>query len=254
MRSVRWKRVRIYLQERGLHDSVRPPMITPIVHESDWLTMLSDLPRWELPRSPVLLVVPHPDDESLATGGLLAALSSRGVDTLVVAVTDGENAYEDVESLGAIRREEQEEALRRLGVSSDSIIRLGLPDSSVSLHEEELTSQLVQLSSSQTHVLAPWPGDFHPDHEACGRAAIEAARATGAKLTFYFFWTWHRGTLDLLRREELSVFPLDDEMISAKQQALFCHASQLERSDGDPILNERLLEPARRTFEVFLNA
>lgn len=38
----------------------------------------------------VLAVRPHPDDESLATGGLLASYSTRGVRTGVVTCTGGE--------------------------------------------------------------------------------------------------------------------------------------------------------------------
>ena len=39
--------------------------------------------------------------------------------------------------------------------------------------------------------LAPWPGDGHPDHDACGRAAAAAAAATGAPLLQYLVWAWH---------------------------------------------------------------
>lgn len=38
----------------------------------------------------VLAVRPHPDDESIATGGLLASYSARGMRTGVVTCTGGE--------------------------------------------------------------------------------------------------------------------------------------------------------------------
>ncbi len=178
----------------------------------------------------------------------------RGTDVTVAAVTDGENCYPDGVGIGEIRRLEQEGALKRLGVERDNIIRLRLPDSAVSSKEEELIERLIPLVCNHTHVVAPWPGDFHPDHEACGRSAKEVALRVGAALTFYFFWTWHRGTTQLMRDLSLRSLPLDDDLLRAKTEALLRHRSQLVRESGDPILPELLLGPARRPYEVFLVA
>ena len=231
-------------------------MVTPITSESEWLLSLEKLPQWGPPLTPTLLVAPHPDDETLGAGGLIAALRSQGIAVSVVAVTDGENAYPDspdsAPQLAIQREQEQTEALACLGVPAACIHRLQLTDSAVSTNEAHLTELLNQLITPHTHVLAPWPGDFHPDHEACGRAAQTAARAQGALLTFYFFWTWHRGTTQLLEDLPLVAFPLTQQAREARQKALLCHRSQLERPGGDPILPDYLLEPASRPFEVFL--
>jgi LmbE family N-acetylglucosaminyl deacetylase len=202
----------------------------------------------------MLVIAPHPDDETLGAGGLIARQRMRGTDVIVAAVTDGENCYPDSVGMGEIRCLEQEGALQRLGVERDNIVRLRLPDSAVSSDEEELVERLMPLISSETHVVAPWPGDFHPDHEACGRAATEVARRAGARLTFYFFWTWHRGTIHLIRNLSLRSLSLDVQALRAKTEALLHHRSQLVRESGDPILPELLLAPARRPYEVFLVA
>ncbi len=52
---------------------------------------------------------------------------------MVVAVTDGESAYGYDPDLGKIRELEQRNALARLGVRSEHIIRLRLPDSDVAI-------------------------------------------------------------------------------------------------------------------------
>ena len=200
------------------------------------------------------MIAPHPDDETLGAGGLIARQRMRGADVVVAAVTDGENCYPDSVGIGPIRCLEQERALKRLGVERDKIVRLRLPDSAVSLNEEELVERLMPLVSSETHVVAPWPGDFHPDHEACGRAATEVARRSGRGVTFYFFWTWHRGTPELIRDLSLTSLPLEKDVTHAKTEALLHHQSQLAREGGDPILPELLLAPARRPYEVFLVA
>lgn len=226
-------------------------MIVPLVHEAEWLDALKNLQPWIPPRKPILLIAPHPDDESLAAGGFIAAQRARGLEITVVAVTDGENAYPQNSGLAKRRRTEQAKALARLGVEPECIVRLQLPDSDVESHESELVDRLLELVSVDTHVIAPWRFDFHPDHQACGRAAEKASHEANATLSSYFFWTWHRGTTDVLDGLELRRFPLDTELLAAKSDAVQCHRSQLMRKGGEPILPELLLAPARRPFEVF---
>jgi LmbE family N-acetylglucosaminyl deacetylase len=226
-------------------------MIVPIVEEHEWINRLDALASWQPPAASLLVIAPHPDDETLAVGGLIAAQRAKGLEVIVAAVTDGENAYPDFPGLGDLRSGEQREALKRLGVDADNIVRLRLSDSDVASQEPALIEQLMPLVSRSTSIVAPWRGDFHPDHEACGRAAEEVARRTGARLISYFFWTWHRGTTGILRDLTLRSFPLNDELLLAKSEALLCHRSQLIRESGDPILPESLLAPARRSFEVF---
>ena len=67
--------------------------------EARWRSsrLLAELPRVEpgalRPPGRVVVVVPHPDDEVLGVGGTLAAWAATGVDTVVVAVTDGEASH-----------------------------------------------------------------------------------------------------------------------------------------------------------------
>ena len=66
----------------------------------------------------VVVVSPHPDDETLGVGGLLAELLARGWSVCVVAVTDGEAAHgrqvpSAARRLARRRRAEQEAALRQ---------------------------------------------------------------------------------------------------------------------------------------------
>ena len=226
-------------------------MIVPLVSEDEWLAALEDLPVWAPAPAPFLVIAPHPDDETLGAGGFIAAQGLYSSDVVVVAITDGERAYGYDPDLGNIRESEQRNALARLGVSSEHIIRLRLPDSDVGSHETELVDKLLSFVTRDTHLVAPWRGDFHPDHEACGRAAEQVAIQTGATLTSYFFWTWHRGTTTSLDKVGLRSFPLSHQCLQRKSMALQCHRSQLTHDSGQPILPENLLAPARRPFEVF---
>ena len=149
-------------------------MIIPLVAEDGWAPFLDQLPEWR-PSSalPLLIVVPHPDDEVLGVGGLIATLSAAKVEISVVAVTDGEHAYPDDPDagLGILRSAEQTAALEHLGVPSANILRLRFPDSDVMSQLPELVERLSAFTSQQTQLFAPWRGDFHPDHAACGIAA-----------------------------------------------------------------------------------
>jgi LmbE family N-acetylglucosaminyl deacetylase len=227
-------------------------MITPIVSEEEWMVWLADVPRGAIPRMNALVLVPHPDDETLSVGGALSSLRSLGHDVTILAVTDGENAYGGSVRLGKERELEQTVALKHLGIEAKSIHRLRLQDSNVAANEDDLAEALARLMRKDTHILAPWKCDFHPDHEASGRVAERFADSENALLTYYFFWAWHRGTMDLFDQASLSILPLDELHLRAKRSALACHRSQLYHESGAPILPENLLAPARRSFEVFL--
>ncbi len=226
-------------------------MITPLTDESAWMPLLGTLPSWQPPRRHALIIAPHPDDETLGAGGMIARLRSRGTEVTVVAVTDGENAYTDTPDLGRVREREQTAALARLGVGPDHIRRLRFLDSGVAASEHLLVEVLLTLVTADMHVVAPWRKDFHPDHEACGRAAETVSKTKRAQLTSYFFWTWHRGTPEVLDGVRLVSLALNEKERQAKQDALLCHQSQLRHAGGFPILPDDLLEPATRTFEVF---
>jgi LmbE family N-acetylglucosaminyl deacetylase len=222
-----------------------------LVAEQEWLAALANVPLWVPPKRPTIVVSPHPDDETLGAGGLIAYQRLQGVPVWVIAVTDGEAAYKDYDNLGSIRQSEQNQALKQLNVESDKIIRLHLPDSRVSEHECELEETLISLVKTGSLVVAPWKRDFHPDHEACGRAAERLVEIDDVTLVSYVFWTWHHGTTSLVTDQLPRRLQLDQSLQVAKNAALACHQSQLKYDKESPILPEELLGPARRNYEIF---
>ena len=163
-------------------------MIHPLTPESDWIEFLSAFPQQEMAAGERLLIVsPHPDDETLGCGGLIQHQIARGGKVTVVAATDGEFAYPGEPGLAAKRRAEQTEALSKLGVAAQDIHRAGLPDGDVAEHEASLAGILGELVSPSTRIVTPWEHDVHPDHEACARAAATAAARTGCAPDLVFF-------------------------------------------------------------------
>jgi len=227
-------------------------MIEKLVSEAEWNDALAGLPAFALPTGPVIYLAPHPDDETLAAGGLLAALTETGIPVTVVAITDGDAAYDPAgdSELADLRRLEQTAALALLGVPSHHILRLGFPDRGVHEHEIALAQQLVTLLDTvgPATLIAPWSCDFHSDHEATGRAAEFATASTGARLIRWLWWSWHRRTVAELTTIPLTRFTLEPRWLDAKLAALAEHRSQLGPT---AILPDDLLGPAKRSFEVF---
>ena len=94
----------------------------------------------------LVVVAPHPDDEVLGAGGLLQYMDRVGVETVVVAVTDGEASHPGARTLGCdlaeARSIETRVALDRLGCGSVGVQRLRFPDGAVAERGQHLTDVL----------------------------------------------------------------------------------------------------------------
>lgn len=164
--------------------------------EQVWLPYLAglDLPALDLALAPdrVVVVAPHPDDEVLGVGGLLALLAAAGTQVHLIAVTDGEasNPGGSVapQELAVRRVEETRVALAALGVPA-RVERLALPDGGAAGLEQPVLEALEPARGSW--LLGPWEHDGHPDHDAVGRACRRAATSGGARLLAYPVWAWH---------------------------------------------------------------
>jgi LmbE family N-acetylglucosaminyl deacetylase len=229
----------------------------------EWLGWRRPFPELDLDDCPALvLVAPHPDDETLGFGATAATLRARGIDVQVVSASDGGGA---VPGLSRVEREwlegarcaELHRATEILGL--DAPICLGLPDGRLSDHESVLTDRLADLLATGpkgTWCAATWRGDGHPDHEAVGRASAEAAERTGAALLEYPVWMWHWATPDddCVPWHRMSRVSLDAGAIERKECAIKMFRTQLRpyHPEADAILPEgvvrRLLSVGEAVF------
>jgi LmbE family N-acetylglucosaminyl deacetylase len=117
-----------------------------------------------------VVVAPHPDDEVLGVGGLLALLAAAGTRVEALSVTDGEASHTggsiSPPALAAVRPAETIAALTALGLCAD-VRGLHQPDGGRETLERPVVEAL-RLEPG-TWLLGPWSGDGHPDHEAVGR-------------------------------------------------------------------------------------
>ena len=217
------------LAARPLHGGGTPAHV--------WINADRPYPDLDLDDCPEMVIVaPHPDDETLGIGATAAMLAARGINVQVVSVSDGGAAQPDLapferDRLERTRRAELRRAVDILGLPAP--IRLGLPDGEIGAHETRLKGLLDAILEGRppgTWCAATWRGDGHPDHEAVGRAAATAAARTGAVLVEYPVWMWHWAVPDdsAVPWHRARTVRLSRTAVSRKQRAAQCFRSQFE--------------------------
>jgi len=210
--------------------------------------------------SRLVVVAPHPDDEVLACGGLLALRAAAGLPSLVIALSDGEASHGTHDALasrrlGDRRVQESRAGLRALGVQAPSVLRLGLADGSIATAVELIAAKLALRLRPTDTVVVTWAMDGHPDHEAAADASLRAAAASACRVLQAPVWMWHWAAPADRRVPWNHMLALDlpEHAIQAKQAALRCHQSQLEdRGAGlGPVLVPSIVDRAARATEYF---
>ena len=208
----------------------------------------------------VLLVAPHPDDEVLAAGGLLAMLATHRQEPVVIAVTDGTASHPGSTvwpstRLKAERPRESLEALTRLGLTGVHL-RMQLPDGALDTAEDVLTRKVSEFIRSGDTVVTTWRYDGQPDHEATGRACARACARCNARLLEAPVWAWHwaRVADSRLPWHRARRLMLDARICEYKKHAVRAFTSQLQpdpSTGAEPVLRDSMIARATRPFEVF---
>ncbi|AFO51438.1 PIG-L family deacetylase [Pseudomonas alloputida] len=211
----------------------------------------------------LVLIAPHPDDEILMAGGLLAGFKGREDELVLISATDGEGSHPGSSHwtehrLRRQRPQESRQALQQLDLDLERLDwrRLHLKDGQLPREEAFLASHLTQLLRPNDLLMATWRSDGHCDHEVVGRAAAQAAAARGVQLAEVPVWAWHWAEPDdpRLPWPRAHRVQLDESRLARKRKALAAHVSQLQ-PDGEqpPVLPPHLLDCLLQPFElVFL--
>ena len=231
--------------------------------EANWLGWLA---RQSVPRVPatalcaankrLVVIAPHPDDEILACGGLLALCAKLRFPVLVVAITDGEASHglADESARAKLCRQRVHErcaGLVQLGVDPQCVVRLKIPDGLTSRYADVIFNRLKGLLRSGDLVVTTWVLDGHPDHETTAQVALR----TGCNLLQAPVWMWHWAQPDDARIPwgDLVALDLTDDAVDAKQKALARHHSQLgiRNTKSGPVLAAAIVQRAARLQEYF---
>jgi LmbE family N-acetylglucosaminyl deacetylase len=217
---------------------------------------------------PFVVLSPHPDDETLGTGGLIAEARTAGQEVDVVVVTDGSGSHPRSKQyprqrLVDVRYSEVHQAGLALGLEPDRIVFLGLPDTMAPKSGPQFdaaveeTLNVIQRSEAGA-LFVTWERDPHCDHEASAELARVVRRMSpGLKLWAYPIWGWHIEASADIRQpppmaSRIDISPYRDR----KLEAIAAHASQMtDLISDDPKgfrFDKNSLAPFLGQYEYFI--
>lgn len=131
----------------------------------------------------ILLIFAHPDDETFSSGGSIARMVKKGAKIKLITATYGQagqtGEYGKItpEELGEIRKKEQEEACRILGISK--VYHFGMMDGQLYKYRvATLVKKILPIIKKESpDVVVTFEkggGSNHPDHKKISAAATEA--------------------------------------------------------------------------------
>jgi len=194
--------------------------------------------------APIVVLAPHPDDESLGCGALLAqAFAHNGAH--VICMTDGSASHPGSHAwpparIAVERQRELSHAIRLLGGTEDNLTWLGHPDGWLGAQNLDAVVDVVGAIVRRTgalHMFAPSVDDHHEDHKATARIALQV-RAENPGLTLFTYPLWSRwddphSNVAISSRNPVTLDP--GQWLATKQAAIACHATQLGQViDDDP--------------------
>ncbi|TPG43294.1 PIG-L family deacetylase [Sphingomonas koreensis] len=183
----------------------------------------------------LLVIAPHPDDETIGAFGLITRLRRRGVAVRVLVVTDGHASHRNSRAwpgarLVAERQRETRRALRPIGVSAGDIAFLRFPDGDLertSNSARRCIIAAVRRAPKPLLVVAPGSGDNHPDHRVVA-ACVASARVNGVRALAYPVWPAGKA----VRRSRTLTLSTQERF--AKRRAIRSYRTQAGRIIDDP--------------------
>jgi len=220
----------------------------------------------------MLVIAPHPDDETFGCGATIAARCAADAEVTVVIAADGRHAQSlsrriSPDDLAAIRRDEAVNACARLGLPEDRLLQFGIEDTMIEFSYDSLVDRLRSLIRSENpdDIFTTCDRDWHIDHRTVSRATRTAAAAEGRDEIFEFpIWWWidgprypRPGRSRLARLVHLVGAPFESVVsmqpvafdtgphLGSKRSAIAEYVSQVTNMTGEPdwyVMDQDLLE------------
>lgn len=169
----------------------------------------------------IIICGAHPDDPESGCGGLAAKYSKAGQEVILVHFSCGVPQKQFQGCPHTIVREE--EACRAAETLGTEVDFLGFDDGNIPMTAEIRGRVAEYLEKAEPDiVVAHWPVDTHPDHQATGNMVLRAYLQQ-QKWALYFFEVFSgKQTLCFNPTHYVDI----TEMEAIKQRAGFCHQSQ----------------------------
>ncbi len=215
---------------------------------------------YQVQNRPILVFAPHPDDETLGCGGLIARRRNEGYDVHIVFLTDGSASHPDHPQItpAALAKMRQAEALAAadaLDVDPACVHFLDQPDGILNTLSPERRQHLVRRlgeyidMTAPGRIFVPCSPDGSSEHDPVLSLVIEALNNQDAKAEIWQYpvWCWWNPALLLDK-----IFVLADaycheseDFMQHKRRAIACYHTQIEAS---PPWTEASLPPAMVDF------
>lgn len=199
-----------------------------------------------------VIVAPHPDDEVLGCGGIIAMKRELGIKVSIIFLTDGEASHHrccstSSATVARVRKELAVAAGNDLGLLREEFYWLGLPDGSIPRKGdagfEAAVNRLADLmiTIAPSEIYAPHPADSWPDHEAASVLTELAMALTnngaGASILYYPVWLWHNlrlRSLPFVLRDQVE--RIDISTVKEKKRAgIFTYLARINPNCGKPV-------------------
>lgn len=165
--------------------------------------------------SRILILAPHPDDETLGCGGVISFFKQKDIEVHIALFTNGEKGGRE-KNIAKIRRAEFLEVCNLMGV--DNLYFLEHRDGELSEQSDLLSEEMKGLLDSiqPQYVFTPYIFDASRDHSTIAEAAI---RVIPAKTSLFMYEVW---TPILYPDYYINITPFYEK----KREAMQCYKSQ----------------------------
>lgn len=185
-----------------------------------------------------VILAPHPDDEVLGCGGLIARLCAEGNPPYVVIMTGGGGSlrgHSDMSESEVVeaRRKLTLASARELGLPKENIHFLDFTDGSIADRLEKETTRLKELITQlqPSTILVPHSGEGWPDHLVTRELGLQLA-PKDAEVYEYCVWMWYYNVWNLDWKNARKIEMTDIEH-AAKLRAVNIYVSA-KAPNGDP--------------------
>jgi len=144
----------------------------------------------------MLIIAPHPDDEVIGCGGLIARLMAEGRALQIIIMTGGEGSHRgccnvSTTDIISARRGLTRNAMQILGVPAENIHELDYPDGGISAEHpqtEELRRLIAEIKPQS--VFVPHWGEGWPDHVRTAEI-VKSIVSPDVEMWEYCVWMWY---------------------------------------------------------------